>query len=332
MSSRAPTKRRTPAKRAAAAPPVPASAHRTDRLRLRHLRLLDLVHRLGSLGNAARELGISQPAATILLRELETVFDSTLVDRDRRGCRLTAAGRYALERLAIALSSVERAVDAAKTAAIEPLLRVGCVQVAGVSALPAALARLEKTGTLGRMQIREGRARDLLASLCAGRIDCVIGWMDESLADALPVGQLNIQPLWYGRMQVVASTTHPLARSRAVSVTELARWRWIVPPPESRTHAAFVRLFVGNGVPAPPVTVECSALHTTLHLVSATRLLAVAPDAAVREYAKRRMVAPLKGPALDLGRNHVSVMTRQDSEALPAVLRLREALLAAARS
>jgi len=328
MTGSVPAGRRASAKRVAPARSVPASVYRTDRLRLRHLRLLDLVHRLGSLGAAAREIGISQPAATLLLRELETVFGSTLVERDRRGCRLTPAGRYALERLTIALSSVERAVDAAKAAAIEPLLRVGCVQVAGVSALPAALARLEKAGTLGRMQIIEGRARDLLASLCAGRIDCVIGWMDESLADSLPVGQLDIRPLRYGRMQVVASPIHPLARSRAISVTELARWRWIVPPPESRTHAAFVRLFVGNGVPAPPVTVECAALHTTLHLVSATSLLAVAPDAAVREYAKRGMIAPLKGPALDLGRNHVSVMTRRDSAALPAVDRLRKALLA----
>ena len=327
MTSRAPAKRRTPAKRATAAQPVPASVYRTDRLRLRHLRLLDLVHRLGSLGNAARELGISQPAATILLRELETVFDSTLVDRDRRGCRLTAAGRYALERLAIALSSVERAVDAAKTAAIEPLLRVGCVQVAGVSALPAALARLEEAGTLGRIEIREGRTRDLLASLGDGLLDCVIGWMDESLADALPADSLNIETIGAGRMQVVAAARHPLARERSVAVAELARWRWIVPPRESRTHAAFLRLFLGNGIPVPAVAVECSALHTTLRIVSATRLLAVAPDAAVAHYTTQGMVAALKGAALDLGPNRMSVVTRRDSDTLPAVVRLRATML-----
>jgi molybdate transport repressor ModE-like protein len=320
-----------PRKRPRASTAAPASAYRTDRLRLRHLRLLDLIHRRGSLGNAARELGISQPAATLLLRELETVFGSRLVDRDRRGGRLTAAGRYALERLTIALSSVERAIEAAGTAAIEPLLRLGCVQVAGVSVLPSALARLERSATLGRIRIQEGRARDLLAALAAGQVDCVIGWMDESLADALPVGQLDIRPLWYGRMQVAASAKHPLARSRAVSISELARESWIVPPPESRTHASFVRLFLHNGAAAPPVTIECAALHTMLHLVSATRLLAVAPDAAVRHYAKRGMIAPLKGPALDLGRNQVSVMTRRDSDALPAISRLRKALLAAAR-
>ncbi len=312
-------------------PTVPVMVYRTDRLRLRHLRLLELIHRHGSLGNAARELGTSQPAVTVLLRELEAVFEAKLVERDSRGGRLTAAGTFALERLTIALASVDRAIDAARTAAIAPLLRVGCVQLAGVNALPAALARLEKADLLGRIQIQEGRARDLLTALCEGRIDCVIGWMDESLADALPVEQLDIQPLSYGRMQVVAAARHPLARRRAVTPAELTRCRWIVPRPESRTHAAFLRLFLYNGVPAPPVSVECSALHTMLHLVAATRFIAVAPDVVVAHYARQGMVSALRGPALDLGRNHVSVITRRESAALPAVERFRKALLASAR-
>jgi len=307
---------------------VAASAYRADRLRLRHLRLLELVDRGGSLGSAARGLGISQPAATLLLRELETVFGAALVERDARGARLTAAGRHALDRLAIALASVARAIDAAGTAAIEPPLRLGCIQVAGVSELPAALARLDAAGALGRLQLREGRARELVAALCAGELDCVIGWIDESLADGLPLGELDIAPLRYGRMRVVAATAHPLARSRAVSVAELARWRWIVPPPGSRTHAAYVRLFLHDGLPAPPVAVECPALHTMLRIVSATRLLAVAPDAAVAHYAGLGMVVPLKGPRLGLERNEIAVVSRRDSGALPAVRLLRQALLA----
>lgn len=313
-----------------APPPEAAHAHRSDRLRLRHLRLLELVRREGSIGAAARGLGVSQPAATLLLRELEAVFAAKLVERDPRGGRLTAAGRHALERLAIALASVDRAIDAARSASVEPLVRIGCAQVAGVSLVPAMLARLERSGVPGRLEIREGRTRDLLALLGEGTIDCVIGWTDESLADALPSVPLHIEAVGSGRMQVVASARHPLARRRAVGVAELARWRWIVPPRESRTHAAFLRLFLGNGLPAPPVAVECSALHTTLHLVGATRLLAVAPDAAVAHYAKRGMVAALKGAALDLGRDRLSVITRRDSDALEGVVRLREALRGAA--
>lgn len=305
-----------------------ASAYRTDRLRLRHLRLLQLIDAGGSLGRAARGLGVSQPAATLLLRELETVFAAKLVERGARGARLTAAGRRALDRLTIALSSVERAIGAARSPADEPPLRLGCIQVAGVTALPEALRCLDEAGTFDRLRISEGRARDLLAALCAGVLDGVIGWVDESLAAELPVSELRIEPLWYGQMQVVGARSHPLARSRAVSVAELARWRWVVPPPGSRTHAAYLRLFLNDGIAAPPVAVECPALHTMLHVVSATRLLAVAPDAAVRRYERLGMVARLKGPRLNLGRDQVCVVTRRDSDALPAVRELRQALLA----
>ncbi|HQU48553.1 MAG TPA: LysR substrate-binding domain-containing protein [Casimicrobiaceae bacterium] len=311
----------------ASAGPTAATANRVYRLRLRHLRLLEFVHATGSLGAAARELRVSQPAATLLLRELESAFAARLVDRGPRGARLTAAGLHALERLAIALASVARAIDAARNVAEEPLLRVGSIQVAGVNLLPALLARLERSGPPGRIEFREGRTRDLLVSLGSGELDAVIGWMDESLADALPAVPLNVETIGTGRMQVVASACHPLARRRSVGVAELARWRWILPPRESRTHAAFLRLFLSNGLPAPGAAVECPALHSALHLVAATRHLAIAPDAAVAHYAKRGMVAALRGPALDLGTHRLSVMTRQDSDGLSAVVRLREALL-----
>ena len=310
----------------AAAPAAPAA--RADRLRLRHLRLLDQIEQRGSLGAAARALGVSQPAATLLLRDLEAALGATLVERDRLGARLTAPGRHALARIKITLASFEQALEAARTPRDEPVLRVGAVQMAGIRALPRALAALERAGFAGRIHLREGRVRELLASLRAGALDCVVGWMDESLADASAAGQFRIEPLWYGRMQVVAAARHPLATARAVAVAELARWRWIVPPPESRTHAAFQRLFLHHGVPVPTVAVECPALHTMLRMVAATRYLAVAPDTVVGLYARQHLVSVLRGPALDLGRSQVSLVTRVDSEGLQAVARFREALLA----
>lgn len=313
--------------------PTPATAPppRTDRLRVRHLRLLDAIRRAGSLGAAARELRVSQPAVTLLLQEVERAFGAILVTRDRRGARLTVAGLRAHERLAIALASLERAVAAVRESPGEPPLRVGTVQLAGVRALPLAFATLERSGLPDRVELREGRARDLVADLCAGTLDCVIGWMDESLADAASAAPLSIEPLWQGRMQIVAAARHPLARSRSVHMAELERWRWIVPRPQSRTHEAFVRLFLNNGRIPPPVAVECSAVHTAMHIVAATRLLAVAPDDVVERYAKLGSIAVLRGAALDLGRSPVTVITRRDSDGLPALARFRRALAKAAR-
>lgn len=308
--------------------PEPLPAPRIDRLRLRHLRLLQLIGATGSLGAAGRALGVSQPAVSLLLRELEAAVGATLVERDTRGARLTAAGRRALDPLAIALQSIRLAVGAARHPAEMPVLRLGCIQAAGTCWLPAALDRLERAGILGGLQLREGRARDLLAALGRGELDLVIGWVDEGVTEGLEVADLDIAPLEHDRMRIVAAAAHPLAGSRGVPVAELARWRWIVPPPGSRTHAAYRRLFLEAGSAPPRVAVECAALHTTLHLVAGSRMLAVALAPVVDHYARLGMVTALDGPRIGLERSLVSVVIRRNTAALPAVRALRAALVA----
>src|SRR4051812_21456544 len=56
------------------------------------LELLLAVARLGSLGRAARELGITQPAASSRIRAMERRLGVALVDRSPRGSRLTGPG------------------------------------------------------------------------------------------------------------------------------------------------------------------------------------------------------------------------------------------------
>src|SRR4051794_26588987 len=56
------------------------------------LELLLAVARLGSLGGAAREVGITQPAASSRIRSMERQLGVALVDRSPRGSRLTDAG------------------------------------------------------------------------------------------------------------------------------------------------------------------------------------------------------------------------------------------------
>lgn len=60
---------------------------------LESLRLLTLVERLGSLGSAAAEMGIAQPSASKRLATLERQLGLVLVDRTRRGSRLTSSGQ-----------------------------------------------------------------------------------------------------------------------------------------------------------------------------------------------------------------------------------------------
>jgi molybdenum-dependent DNA-binding transcriptional regulator ModE len=67
------------------------------RLRLRHLRLLASLERSTTLREAAQEVGITQPAASQVLRELEEMLEVQLFERHARGLRATDASRCKLE-------------------------------------------------------------------------------------------------------------------------------------------------------------------------------------------------------------------------------------------
>lgn len=317
--------RQNPAEADDASGPLSSADYRLDRLRVRHVRLLEIIQRKGSLGGAARELGLSQPAVTVLLRELEEVFGAALVTRSARGATLTAAGRGAMDRLTVALASLKNALDAAGSAHPEPVIRLGCVQVASFSALPLALAGLEAAREELRLHIEEGEALTLLTSLSLGELDCVVGWLDEAVAAAVDLAQLDVQPLWVGRMHVIAAANHPLVKRRELPVSELAAQQWIVHREGSRTHAAFQRLFLQNGCAAPAPMVQSSSIHTSIHLVAKTRMLGIAPDRLVMQYETARLVKRLKGDALDLGRTQLCFFSLRQNAALSGVSRLRRA-------
>jgi molybdate transport repressor ModE-like protein len=78
------------------------------------LRLVLAVGRTGSIGAAARELGVTQQSASARLRAVEAQLGLTLVQRDRSGSRLTAEGVVVSEwaaRLVDLADEIEVALD-----------------------------------------------------------------------------------------------------------------------------------------------------------------------------------------------------------------------------
>lgn len=67
-------------------------------LEVRHLRALCAIADTGSLHQAARRLGVSQPSLTTQLRRIENTLGAELFRRERTGCRPTLLGRSVLSR------------------------------------------------------------------------------------------------------------------------------------------------------------------------------------------------------------------------------------------
>ncbi|WP_058954970.1 LysR family transcriptional regulator [Kocuria rhizophila] len=78
---------------------------------LRHVRMFAVLAAASSLSNAARELGVTQPTASRMLREIETAVGVRLVTRGPHGAVLTARGEAFAQRCEDVLRGFDALVD-----------------------------------------------------------------------------------------------------------------------------------------------------------------------------------------------------------------------------
>jgi len=267
--------------------------NRLDRLRVGHLRLLELVGSSGSLTAAASSLRISQPTATKMLQDLESAFAHSLVDRSTRGGKLTAVGQRVLERLRVATGSLTAIGEALDAEAQTPLVRIGILPLAGVFLIPRLIATLSASGELPRIRLVEGTVQSVLAMLREGHVDCVIGratansgHMDEARFDAMPLVD--------ERLEIACGSSNALARKRQVALPDLKQGPWIIPGPGTYTRQLFDAAFAGMGMTPPQAQVESASFYVNLATVAQSDFLTVAPSSSVDYYASLGKVKKIR--------------------------------------
>lgn len=268
------------------ASPGQAFNSRMDRLRMRHLRLLDMVAQNGSLSAAAEAIGMSQPGATKMLQEIEEAFDCKLIERSVKGGVLTAAGANILDRLRVALNAVgtaRMAVDANKEF---PLVRLGMVPLVGIHALGHVIGRLRDDNQMIRIQIKLGTVDSLIKGLTDGQVDCVVGFLDDTTASDT-IRKLDVVSLWEEKLVLVAAHGHALFKRRKVSLEMMRHCDWILMPKGSANRRAVENLFLNSGLPPPTPSIETESFHIAMSLLADSDMLTAVPESAYRQYPSK---------------------------------------------
>jgi len=185
---------------------------------LRQLEYLVAIADLGSFHRAARACGVSQPGLSAQIRQLETLLDLRVLERDRRRVLLTAAGDALVRRARAVLAEARGLVETA-TALQRPLcgaLRLGVIPTVAPYLLPRALPRVRHRHPELRLRLREAQTADLVAALARGELDVLL------LALEAPLGDLETHALFRDPFHVAVPVNHPLARRRRVREQDLA--------------------------------------------------------------------------------------------------------------
>jgi DNA-binding transcriptional LysR family regulator len=219
----------------------------------RSLKLLTLVAELGSLGRAAERLGISQPAASKRLDQLERHLGLRLVDRDTRGSVLTVEGKAVCQWAGKVLDDLDTllAGAAALRGGPETDLRLASSMTLAEHFVPGWIGALRRSAPEVVVSLTVTNSEQVAALAAAGEIG--LGFLE---APAVPRG-LGSRRVGADRLVVVVAPGHPWAgRSQPVELAELARTRLIVREPGSGTRETIERVLAGPGIePARPLMV-----------------------------------------------------------------------------
>jgi len=290
----------------------------------RHFELLHYIGKHGTLTRAAREAGISQPAATRRLSEIEATLGTKLFVRTGTRLMPTLLGELALaraHRFLQELASWGQELDTVQ-AGHATRLHIGAVQYVAAELLKNVVVRLRERHEIA-CTLTRAASDQLGAALGRHEIDCAIGRVSAAFASHEFIHEL----LYPERPALVA---HPaLARRlarRSPDWRHLADMNWILPPPATPIGAAVTEVFL-RAQAAPPVPVlETASLDViTSVLRDDTTLLSIVPEYLAQEMARRGEVG-IVGWQLDWSLPPIALIRRRREFSPWADERLAEVL------
>ncbi|CAB3936853.1 LysR substrate-binding domain-containing protein [Achromobacter insolitus] len=219
-----------------------------------------------SIRAAARSLGVSAPAVTKIVRELERELDAPLVERSVKGIQLTDCGAALLPRARLLLDDLRRARE--EVAQLRDG-NAGQVRMAVSAAFAQTLfvpafQRLRERRPGVSLHVSEAGPAGMLARLREPQVDFAVMHADPELLQ----DEFICLPLFPVRLVVGMRKQHPLRNRR--SIRDLLDAEWALPGDGGDPLSATTRLFAALDLPVPRRVVQGDSLSAALALVSQT--------------------------------------------------------------
>ena len=193
---------------------------------IRRLRYFRAIGEAGSVSEAARRLGVAQPALSYHLREIELDYGGELFSRSRTGMELNEAGRLLLDHSVIILAQVERAElelrnFKSRKAGGPQVVRLAAIPSLATLLTPRLLAEMTARFPAHSLYVLESNTRESRALLARGEVDLAV-----TIADATVPEHAH---LVREELFLVMSAGHPDRNTDPIAFTDVLKEPLILP-------------------------------------------------------------------------------------------------------
>ncbi|HEY1590703.1 MAG TPA: LysR substrate-binding domain-containing protein [Solirubrobacteraceae bacterium] len=245
------------------------------------LQVLAEVVRQGSFSRAADALSYTQSAVSQAIARLEAEVGATLVVRDRRGVKPTAAGATLVEHAEAIFAQIEAAeADLAAVLGVRAgRLRVASFPSAGSTLMPLAVANFRRGHPDVALTLAEGEPEEIAPRLRAGEFDLALLFEFPGVRER-PGAGLRTVTLLEDPMHVALPADHRLAAKPRLRLADLREEDWVQTSEPSPCARHVVRLCLAAGFD-PHVTFESDDYETVQGLVASGVGVALVPRLAL---------------------------------------------------
>ncbi|MBB3287809.1 MULTISPECIES: LysR family transcriptional regulator [Rhizobium] len=241
-------------------------------LKLNHLRMIVTIEDHGQISAAAESMNMSQPAASRMLSEMESIVKSPLYERVARGVVLTPFGLALAKRarkILLELREAGRELGALRTGKGGSVF-LGAVTAPAISLVVPAIQRVTRTYPGIEINIEVENSNVLARELLAARHDFIISRIPDDLDPRL----FTTHEIGVEKACLVVRNGHPLLEKGVASLHDLAGYDWVFQPPGTLLRRKVEDIFLAAGVPLPENVVNTSSLLLTLAVVCKTDAIA----------------------------------------------------------
>lgn len=304
--------------------PVPASASIFSLLvGTRRLAALVALTELHNMPAAAKSIGVTQPAVSAAIREIEGGLGATLFERSSRGLLPSRAALALAQRVRLALDELRRAREeiAALQGVMSGSVRVGATPFGRTAILPRAVARLLQRHPSVRVSVTEGPFDTLAVDLRAGRLDMIVAAMRPLVAGSDLAGEALLED----QLSLIVRAGHPLTRVRPLSFHALVDAAWVLSRSSTPTRQLFEKAWAQHHATPAKVVAETSSLAMNRGLLMESDAITALSRHEIEYELRFGMLAmlPIDMPEL---RHHIGLIWRAQSIAAPAAEALMKSI------
>lgn len=275
-----------------------------EKMNLEQLATFELVVQHGSFSAAAEQLGLTQPAVSLQIRQLEKFFNLKLLERITKKMKPTSAGITLLEHSAQINNAIDAALHSMAVHAheISGQVTLGTGATACIHLLPPLLGQLKRQWPELDVTVRIGNTDEMVKAVAENRLDLALV--------SLPAAgkSLSITPVYQERFVVIHSAQHAMSADE-ITPEGLVNLPLILFENGSSTRLLIDSWFQQQGVKVHPI-MELGSIEAIKQMVIAGLGVSIVPQLAISaEPASSGILSRPLSPPLS---RQLAIVLRQD--------------------